>query len=127
VSAGRAWLAVVALLVAVATKAAFSCSFVDVSAGIAEAAWTSLIYYVAAAVCGAILIALELYWKQTPVLSILSLGLLVFHPYWWYSPLYMTGCSFPIVTDSQVVFGALTVMLAIRLLRVSSASRANPR
>lgn len=98
----------------------------DVEGAIDEAVRTSLSYYVAAAVCAVILVAIELHWKRTSVLSVLSLALLVLHPYWWYSPAFTTACRFPIVTDSQVVFGAVAAMLAIRLLRLRSASRGGP-
>ena len=119
--ARRANLVVVALLLAVVTEPALSCSFVNREAAIADAARTALSYYVVTAACGALLIALEQYRRRTSALSVLSVILLVFHPYWWHSTGYVTSCSFPIATDSQVVFAVIAVMLATRILRLRSA------
>jgi hypothetical protein len=115
-----------ALLLIVATKPAFSCQFLDVGSAIAGAMQTSLSFYIATAVGSAALVAIELYRKRTSALSVLSLALLVFHPYWWYEPSYMTSCQFPMVTDSQIAFGIVVAMLAIRLLKSIPLSRAGP-
>lgn len=87
----------------------------------------SLGYLVATTVCGVSLFVVELLKKRTPSLSVLAFTLLMFHPYFWYAPLYQMDCSFPMVTDAQVVFGVVVVMLAIRLLSPNPASPANPR
>jgi hypothetical protein len=97
---------------------AIACSFVNPGAAIAEAVSISRQYWIASALLGGALIALEIYCRQRPRISVVTSLLLIFHPAWTVSPSYTPDCRFINVEASQAVLAVIGALLAYRVLRV---------
>ena len=76
------------------TGSAFACSLVSVQASMAYAVAVSGIYWAASILLGGALIGLELYQRRGWLFPVLTVGLLMFHPYWTLPPLFGPDCVF---------------------------------
>jgi len=98
------------------TASAYACTFVDEQAAATHAEVVAGKYWIASILLGGVLIGLELYQRQGWFFLVLTVALLIFHPYRTLPPVHGPDCVFANVESSQFVLAIISFMFAYRLL-----------
>lgn len=96
------------------TTPSLACTLVDVQASMDEAISTSGDYFIASIALCLIIASIDAYERRLSIPLILSIMIVIFHPWWTVAPFYSTDCSFINVEASQAAGIVIAGLLIFR-------------